>query len=179
MTGLIGSDACCDLAEEMAAVTATSPDLTIASDDADRSVIAFTRTWVDRLPSNRVIAAGIGGGRIAIGVSFLSSPVTFLRLMGLDTATASRVTWLARTAGIRDVALGVGTVTATVTGRDDTTWLLAGAACDAVDAVITGAAAREGRIGRLRGGLVAAGAVGSVVAAVAALAIGRSGPAEG
>ena len=138
-------------------------------------VIASTPSRVDHLPANRLIAAGIGSSRIAIGVSFLSSPVTFLRLIGLDTASATRVTWLARTAGVRDVVLGVGTVVAAVTGQDDTSWLLAGAACDAVDAVVTGAAAREGRISRTRGALVAAGAVASVVAGVAALA-GRSRP---
>ena len=139
-------------------------------------VIASTRSRVDHLPAKRLIAAGIGGGRIAIGVSFLSSPVTFLRLIGLDTASATRVTWLARIAGVRDVVLGAGTVFATVTGRDDTSWLLAGATCDAVDAVVTGAAAREGRIGRFRGALVTAGAVASAAAGVVVLATGRSRP---
>ena len=139
-------------------------------------VIASTRLRVDLLPANRLIAAGIGGGRIAIGVSFLSSPVTFLRLIGLDTASATRVTWLARIAAIRDVVLGAGTLFAAVTGRDDTSWLLAGAACDAVDAVVTGAAAREGRVDRFRGALVTAGAVASAAAGVAALATGRSRP---
>ena len=139
-------------------------------------VIASTRSRVDHLPANRLIAAGIGGGRIAIGVSFLSSPVTFLRLIGLDTASATRVTWLARIAGIRDVVLGGGTLFAAVTGRDDTSWLLAGVVCDAVDAVVTGAAAHEGRVDRFRGPLVTAGAVASAVAGVAALAAGRSRP---
>jgi hypothetical protein len=138
--------------------------------------IASTRSRVDHLPANRLIAAGIGGGRIAIGVSFLSSPVTFLRLIGLDTASATRVTWLARIAGVRDVVLGAGTLFAAVTGRDDTSWLLAGAAVDAVDAVVTGAAAREGRIGRFRGALMALGGVASAAAGVAALATGRSRP---
>ena len=73
-------------------------------------VIASTPSRVDHLPANRLIAAGIGGGRIAIGVSFLSSPITFLRLIGLDTASAARVTWLARIAGIRDVVASAASV---------------------------------------------------------------------
>ena len=138
--------------------------------------IASTPSRVDHLPANRLIAAGIGGGRIAIGVSFLSSPITFLRLIGLDTASAARVTWLARIAGIRDVVLGAGTLVASVTGGDETSWLLAGAACDAVDAVVTGVAARDRRIGRFRGALVTAGAIASAAAGVAAFATCRPRP---
>jgi hypothetical protein len=160
----------------MAAMTAMPTDVSQLEPEDGWLVIASTEPRVDHLPANRLIAVGIGGSRVAVGVSFLSSPVTFLRLIGLDTASATRVTWLARTAGVRDVVLGVGTIVAAVTGRDDTSWLLAGAACDAVDAVVTGAAAREGRISRIRGALVAAGAVASVVAGVAALAAGRSSP---
>ena len=155
-------------------MTATPTDVSPLERENGGSVIASILSRVDHLPANRLIAAGIGGGRIAIGVSFLSSPVTFLRLIGLDTASATRVTWLARTAGVRDVALGLGTLVAAVTGRDGTSWLLAGAACDAVDAVVIGAAAREGRISRFRGALVTAGAVASVAVGVAALAAGRS-----
>ena len=155
-------------------MTAMLTDVSPFDGDNGGSVIASIQSRVDHLPANRLIAAGIGGGRIAIGVSFLSSPVTFLRLIGLDTASATRVTWLARTAGVRDVVLGVGTLVAAVTGRNDISWLLAGAACDAVDAVVTGAAAREGRISRIRGALVTVGAVASVAAGVAALAAGRS-----
>src|SRR5204863_7741313 len=92
-------------------------------------VIASTRLRVDHLPANRLIAAGIGGGRIAIGVSFLSFPVTFLRLIGLDTASATRMTWLARIAGVRDVVLGAGTQVGGGTGRDDASWLAPGAPC--------------------------------------------------
>lgn len=122
-------------------------------------------TWRSR----GALAAGIGAGRVLIGVSFLSSPVTGLRLIGLDTATASRVTWLARTAGIRDVALGAGTLYAAATDRDDGPWLIAGAACDAVDAAVTAIAARDGRVARVRGLMVAGGAAASVVVAAAAL----------
>ena len=156
-------------------MASTSSDVSSAGVEGNESVIAFRESSSDRMPSDRLIAAGIGSARVAIGVSFLSSPVTFLRLVGLDTATATRVTWLARTAGIRDVALGVGTLVASATGRDDTPWLLAGAACDAVDAVVTSAAARDRRIDRFRASLVTAGAVASVVASGAALAIGRRG----
>src|SRR5262249_61398210 len=108
------------------------------------------------------------------GRSRLLSPVVLAIMIGLDPASPPRVTWLARLGGVREVVLGVGPLVAAVTGRDDTSWLLAGAACDAVDAVVTGAAAREGRISRIRGALVTVGAVASVAAGVAALAAGRS-----
>lgn len=135
--------------------------------------------WTTRLPPPRVIAAGIGAGRVAIGVSFLSAPVAGLRLMGLDTATAGRVAWLARTAGIRDVALGVGTLATLTARRDETAWLLAGAGCDAVDATVMGAAARDGRIDRLRGALVSAGAAATVVATVFTVVAARRGADRG
>ena len=157
-------------------MTAMPTDVSRFEQENRGPVIASITSRVDHLPANRLIAAGIGGGRIAIGVSFLSSPVRFLRMIGLDTASATRVTWLARTAGVRDVVLGVGTLVVAVTGRSDTSWLLAGAACDAVDALVTGAAAREGRISRVRGALVTAGAVASVAAGIAAFAAGRSRP---
>jgi len=157
-------------------MTAMPTDVSRLERDKILPAIASTPSRVDHLPANRLIAAGIGGGRIAIGVSFLSSPITFLRLIGLDTASAARVTWLARIAGIRDVVLGTGTLVASVTGRDETSWLLAGAACDAVDAVVTGAAARDRRIGRFRGALVTAGAIASAAAGVAAFATGRPRP---
>jgi hypothetical protein len=172
MTGVIGSGSSCDVAEGILLMAVeTSPALP-GTDVATVSGPARIRTWGSR----SALAAGIGVGRVLVGVSFLSSPVAGLRLIGLDTATAARVTWLTRTAGIRDVALGAGMLFAAATGGDDGPWLIAGAGCDAVDAAVTAIAARDGRVARVRGMLVAAGAAATALVATAALILPRRRP---
>lgn len=115
-------------------------------------------------PSARTVGIAIGAGRAALGAGFLLAPVASVRVLGLDTATAQRVTWLAQMAAVRDGALGAGTAAATARGRGGG-WLLAGAASDLTDAVVISAALRQGR---LRG--VRAQAVVGFAAAMAAMA---------
>lgn len=107
---------------------------------------------------------GIGLGRVAIGAVFFAAPVTALRIVGADSATAARVTWLSRMTAARDGVLGVGTTHAAVKGGG-AGWLLAGAVSDAVDAVALAHAIRDRRAGGL-------GAVGMVGAAAATSALG-------
>ena len=73
---------------------------------ADADSVPLSR----RLPSARTIGLCVGAGRVAIGAVFLAAPVTSVRLLGLDTATAARITWLARMTAVRDTVLGAGTV---------------------------------------------------------------------
>lgn len=130
---------------------------TYASRDDSVSHIA------ELLPSPQSVVLGTGIGRLAIGAGFLAAPVLSTRVLGLDTATAKRITFLARMAAVRDITLGVGTLTA---GPDAGRWLAAGAVCDLVDAVVIVAAVRKRT---LRGALAAGIAVGAVASAVVGL----------
>ncbi len=124
----------------------------------------------DRLPSTRTIGLSIGAGRVAIGAVFLATPVASVRLLGLDTATATRITWLARMTAARDTVLGAGTIASARRGPGAASWLVAGAVSDAADAAVIVAALREGKIRGWRAQAVAAGAVGAAVLAAAAAA---------
>jgi hypothetical protein len=117
------------------------------------------------LPSADSAGAALGAMRLAVGGTFFSAPVTSLRLMGVDTATARRVTWLARMTAARDTAVGAGMLATVSRGRSGSGWLLAGAFCDAVDAAVLAAALRARRAGGF-------GAVAMVGAAAASAAVG-------
>jgi hypothetical protein len=118
------------------------------------------------VPSAKAVALVVNVGRVALGAAVLTAPEAAMRALGVDRASAARASWLVRTAGVRDGALGVGTVVAVLRGHNQTAWVLAGAACDAVDALVTGQAARQQRIDPVRGRLLAAGAVGSAAVCV-------------
>lgn len=96
-----------------------------------------------------------------VGAVFLAEPVVSVRLLGLDTATAARVSWLARMAAARDAVLGLGTLSSSARRRGQQGWLLAGATADLADALVLTHALRQGRA---RG----VAATGTVVVAVAA-----------
>jgi hypothetical protein len=129
-----------------------------------------------RLPSARTIGVSVGAGRVAIGAIFLAAPVTSVRILGLDTATAARITWLARMTAVRDTALGAGAVVSAGRGKGGAGWLLAGSMSDAVDAAVLAAALREGKLRGWRPQAIAVGALGAaLVAAAAAAEMARSG----
>jgi hypothetical protein len=85
-----------------------------------------------------VIPVTLSVARIGVGVFFAVRPTTSMRLLGVDSVTASRVDWLARMTAGRDIAIGLATLSAAARRRDLSTWLLAGAACDALDAAAIG-----------------------------------------
>ena len=115
-------------------------------------------------PSN--LARAIGLGRIAAGGGLLAAPVAAVRVLGMDTSTAKRVTHLARMGAVRDVSIGVGTLASARPGG----WLLAGAVSDAVDAAVIADAVRSGRAGGPAARLVVVGAAAiAAIGAVAAL----------
>jgi hypothetical protein len=131
---------------------------------------------LSRLPTARTIGLSIGAGRVAIGALFLAAPVTSVRMLGLDTATAARITWLARMTAVRDTVLGAGTVVSSGRGKGGAGWLLAGSMSDAVDAAVLAAALREGKLRGWRPQAIAVGALGAaLVAAAAAAQMARSG----
>ncbi len=108
--------------------------------------------------------------RLAVGGAFLAFPVASVRLLGVDSASAARMSWLARMAAVRDLALGVGVLSAAVTQRGRVPALLATAVVDAADAAVVALAARDARVDRIRGLAMAAGAAGAAGAGVAAAA---------
>ncbi|MDP9094852.1 MAG: hypothetical protein M3N95_18420 [Actinomycetota bacterium] len=117
-----------------------------------------------RLPPARSVGLAIGVGRTLIGASFLAAPVTALRVLGVDSATAARTSWLSRMTAARDGVLGAGTLMSAATGRGAAPWLVAGAVADVADAAVIAAAVRSRRLG----GVVALGMVGAAGAAAAA-----------
>jgi hypothetical protein len=107
-------------------------------------------------------------GRIAVGAVFFAAPVFSVRLLGLDTGTAERVTWLARMTATRDGVLGAGTVVSSARGEGAHAWMLAGSVADAADAAVLVAALRAGRVRGPRAVAVTAGAVAAAVAGAVA-----------
>ncbi|MEP6598077.1 MAG: hypothetical protein ABJB98_01355 [Actinomycetota bacterium] len=126
-----------------------------------------------RVVDARTIGLGINAGRAVLGATVLVLPVGALRQLAVDPSTLPRVSWLIRTAGIRDAALGTGAVVSLV-GGGGASWVLAGAACDAVDAVVTAQAVRDQSVDALRGRVVAGVAVASAaLGVVSAIALRR------
>ena len=125
-----------------------------------------------RSPSG--VARSIGFGRLAIGLGFLADPVTSVRVLGVDSATAKRMTFLARMTAGRDIVLGVGTVAAR-TPSTQAGWLAAGAVADAIDAVALGAGLRSGRLRGVPAIGIAVGAAGAAGVALAAASRLRRG----
>lgn len=74
----------------------------------------------DRLPEARSLALKLVAGRSVIGAVIMAAPVPAARMLGADTATAQRVTWLTRMLGVRDGAIGVGGVDAVRRGTSAT-----------------------------------------------------------
>jgi hypothetical protein len=111
-------------------------------------------------------------GRVAAGASMLVRPRALPQLLGVDSATSARVGWSVQMLGIRDLALGVGTLGA-LRGQDRQaarSWLALGVLCDAVDAFAIGGALVKGRVSKA-GALAAVGvALGAVVVGAGALA---------
>lgn len=130
-------------------------------------------TFLSRLPSPRTIGVSVGAARMAVGAVFLAAPVTSVRLLGLDTATAARVAWLARMTAVRDGVLGAGTLASSAHGKGSGAWLAAGAVSDTVDAVVLLDAVRAGKAGGWRVNAAAVGAIGAALAAAVAVIDGQ------
>ncbi|ABD11637.1 hypothetical protein ThrDRAFT_03262 [Frankia casuarinae] len=117
----------------------------------------------------------LGITRATIGILALSRPVDIIRLTGVDRVTAGRLAWLARLAGIRDLALGTGLLHALITRRDTTTWLWTGMIADAADVAVLATATTRGELPPMIGTAMTTAALGGVTAAVP-LALPRHHP---
>jgi hypothetical protein len=132
----------------------------------------LTRSALPHRPSGRLparlpaapSAEVVGLIRAGAGLVMLARPAVLPRLLGADSATAARVTWLTQMLGAREVALGAGSVLAQRRGGAGArTWLYAGVLADGIDAVAVSTAIARGRVSRLTG-------AGVVVTAAAAAA---------
>ena len=112
------------------------------------------------LPPTQGIAVGIGAARVLVGLTCMVAPITSVRVLGVDTATAKRVTYLARLAAVRDIALGAGAL-ADLRAGAGAGWLLAGAGTDLADAALIAGALRSGKVRGLGASSIALGAVAS------------------
>ena len=101
-------------------------------------------------------------GRLVIAAALLAVPVPAVRMLGTDTATARRVSWLTRMLAVRDGAIATGGLATLRRGSNPAPWLLAGAVSDAVDAVVLDAL----RARRLRGPIATLGVPGGAAAAI-------------
>jgi hypothetical protein len=113
-----------------------------------------------------VVARALALSRIGFGVAMVVTPGLFGRLWIGASGRSPAVRVLTRALGIRDVALGLGLLRATELGQDDHSWLVLGAASDAVDALATLAAFPH--LPRLRRWMVVASAAGASSAGLAA-----------
>ncbi|GAC1443799.1 MAG: hypothetical protein NVS3B26_06570 [Mycobacteriales bacterium] len=114
---------------------------------------------MDRLRSIDVLSVDrLSVARAAAGISMIATPRMLPTALGVDSATATRMTWTTQMLGAREVALGAGTWASLRNGdrRATRLWLLAGLLSDAVDALAIGAAVRRGRVSRVTGGAVVA-----------------------
>jgi hypothetical protein len=125
----------------------------------------------------RILAVLISVGRLLFGVAFIAQPTLMERAWIGKLARVPGAQLLARAVGARDLVLGLGGLHALT--RDDGSappWLAAGGICDAVDFGATCAAGRT--IPReARNGVLAVAGLFSLLSAVAAIGLGRSGQA--
>jgi hypothetical protein len=125
-----------------------------------------------------ILAGLISVGRLLFGVAFIAEPKLMERAWIGKQARLTGAQVLARAVGARDLVLGLGGLQALA--RNDGSarpWLAAGAGCDAVDFGATWTAGQA--IPRqARTGVLAIAAVSSLLSAIAAVGVGRSGHAE-
>jgi hypothetical protein len=90
--------------------------------------------------NHRTLARLLAAGRIVVGVALLAAPRRAGQVLIGTAAASPSVAVITRIAGVRDIALGAGTLAALAEGRARR-WLRWGAVCDLVDGC---AAARAG-----------------------------------
>jgi len=92
---------------------------------------------------HRQLLRTLSAGRIVAGTALLLLPATAgRRWVGPDAHTGGAKV-MSRALGARDVAIGVGTMTALANGQPVRHWALAGAASDLVDGLATLVAIRH------------------------------------
>jgi hypothetical protein len=126
----------------------------------------------------RILAGLISLGRFLFGVAFIAEPNLMDRAWIGKQARLPGARVLSRAVGARDLTLGLGGLQALA--RNDGSarpWLAAAAVCDTVDFGATWTAGR-GIPRQARNGVLAVAGVFSLLSAIAALGLGRSGDAD-
>ena len=115
----------------------------------------------------RQLLRSLAVGRVAVGLALVLVPSLAARGWAGDEGSRPATKVFLRALGIRDLALGVGTLRALERGEDPVPWARYGAAADGVDAAATlvgyRSLAPRGRFAVLL--LAAAAAAGGAVAA--------------
>ena len=106
--------------------------------------------------------------RTAVGVAMLVRPPALGGLLGADRAATRDADWAVQMLGAREVALGLGALSAR---RRDRRWLVAGLLSDAVDAAVITRAAGAGVLRRGPALLVVAAASTAAATQAAGLAL--------
>lgn len=104
----------------------------------------------------------LGVLRSAIGAGMIAAPSLLARSLGADRRTAQRLGYLTRMVGVREIALGAGSIEAVRRGDDPRPWLLAQGASDSGDALSIAVAVARGRVSRPMGLVVIVFALGGV-----------------
>jgi len=118
----------------------------------------------------------LAGLRIVVGLLSWFAPNLAGTIFGLNVKRNKQAPYLARLFGVRDVALGVGTLMAKGSARR--TWLQMGLACDTADAAAAGIGHRDGYLDAQTAVMLAAPAVAAVAMGAAALGIGDDSDTE-
>jgi hypothetical protein len=106
--------------------------------------------------------------RMAVGTSAWATPRLAGKALGLDATGNPQSPYLARLFGIRDIALGVGTLS--TSGEAQRQWLTLGVVCDAADAAAGVFAGRGGYLPKVPTVLVTGVALVAAGLGLAALA---------
>lgn len=103
-------------------------------------------------------------GRTGAGLGMIVRPRLLPGLFGVDSATSARMGWSIQMLGVRELALGLGTLAAlhSPDRRAARLWLAGGVLCDAADALVVGGALLRGRVSKTAGGAAVAVALTAV-----------------
>jgi hypothetical protein len=124
------------------------------------------------VPSSVVPALGIT--RLVIGAGMIVNPAGLGKALGMAEDEAKRAGWIARLAGAREIAIGLGTLDAWRTGRPVDGWVAAQGISDASDAIAFAVVAIEGKVSPARGwGMSAFALSGAISEALTAAALRR------
>jgi len=122
-------------------------------------------------PVPPAVIPALGITRLAIGAGLIIGPAGLGKALGLSDDDAKAAGWLARLAGAREIAIGLGTLDAWRSGRPVDGWVAAQGISDASDAVAFATVAMQGKVSWARGWgmsmFALSGAVSEVLTAVA------------
>ena len=109
----------------------------------------------------------LAGLRLAVGITSYVAPNFGGKLFGLEPEANPQAPYLGRLFGIRDVAIGLGTLRAKKKAQDN--WIEMGIVCDAADVVSAFLGGGKGYLSPTTTAMVAAPAIAATALGVIAL----------